>query len=66
MAHDHHDHSNCNHDHGHDHGSDAKKMTAASEEIAQRQQAADKLTKVKKVNTKFTLTFCSLWFNYKN
>lgn len=48
MAHDHHDHSNCNHDHGHshDHGSDAKKMTAASEEINQRQQAADKLAKV--------------------
>jgi hypothetical protein len=48
MAHEHHDHSNCNHDHGHSHGShgDAKKVTAATDEISQRQQAADKLAKV--------------------
>lgn len=48
MAHDHHDHSNCNHDHGHSHShGDAKKAAAVTDEISQRQQAADKLAKVK-------------------
>lgn len=42
-AHDHHhDHSNCNHDHG-----EPKKNSAVSEEMKLRQQAADKLAKVK-------------------
>ncbi|KAI8997141.1 hypothetical protein BDB01DRAFT_21004 [Pilobolus umbonatus] len=40
-SHDHHDHSNCNHDHGH-HGSKDK---VVNEELALRQQQADKLAK---------------------
>lgn len=44
-SHDHHDHSNCNHDHG---AHDAhNKASAATDEIALRQQAADKLAKVR-------------------
>jgi hypothetical protein len=53
-SHDHHDHSNCNHDHG-SHGGDAHKASAATDEIALRQQAADKLTKVKKSSSKTLL-----------
>lgn len=40
MAHDHHDHSNCSHDHG------EPKKNAANDELALRKQAAEKLTKV--------------------
>jgi hypothetical protein len=60
MAHDHHDHSNCSHDHGHSHGphGDAKKAAAVSDEISQRQQAADKLAKVNAL--KMTSFFCLL------
>lgn len=39
-AHDHHDHSNCNHDHG------EPKKNVVNDEIALRKQAADKLAKV--------------------
>ncbi|KAI9475777.1 MAG: hypothetical protein EXX96DRAFT_574592 [Benjaminiella poitrasii] len=42
MAHDHHDHSNCNHDHG-SHG-DPNALKAV-DEMNNRQQAADKLAK---------------------
>ncbi|KAI7884471.1 uncharacterized protein EV154DRAFT_27430 [Mucor mucedo] len=38
-AHDHHDHSNCSHDHG------EPKKNVASDEMALRKQAADKLAK---------------------
>ncbi|KAI8377213.1 hypothetical protein EDC96DRAFT_571475 [Choanephora cucurbitarum] len=40
MAHDHHDHSNCNHDHG-----SPKDLKKANDEINLRQQAAEKLAK---------------------
>ncbi|KAI8059956.1 uncharacterized protein B0P05DRAFT_558210 [Gilbertella persicaria] len=43
MGHDHHDHSNCNHDHG-SHGS-PKGLKKANDEINLRQQAAEKLAK---------------------
>lgn len=42
-AHDHHDHSNCSHDHG-----EPKKTNVVSDEMTLRKQAAEKLTKVKK------------------
>lgn len=45
-SHDHHDHSNCNHDHGAHSHAPPNKAAVASDEIAQRQQAADKLKKV--------------------
>ncbi|GAA5816219.1 hypothetical protein MFLAVUS_009745 [Mucor flavus] len=39
-AHDHHDHSNCSHDHG-----EPKKTNVVSDEMTLRKQAAEKLTK---------------------
>ncbi|KAG2212877.1 hypothetical protein INT46_009669 [Mucor plumbeus] len=45
MAHEHHDHSNCNHDHGAHSHADAKKVNAVNDELSLRQQTADKLAK---------------------
>ncbi|KAG2195892.1 hypothetical protein INT47_002935 [Mucor saturninus] len=42
-AHDHHDHSNCSHDHG------EPKKNIASDEMALRKQAADKLAKLQEI-----------------
>ncbi|KAI8967582.1 hypothetical protein BDF20DRAFT_900182 [Mycotypha africana] len=39
MAHDHHDHSNCNHDHSVD------KLSAATSQLTSQQRAVDKLAK---------------------
>jgi hypothetical protein len=43
-SHEHHDHSNCNHDHGAH--APPNKAAAATDELSQRQQLAEKLKKV--------------------
>lgn len=47
-AHDHHDHSNCSHDHG-----EPKKTNVVSDEMTLRKQAAEKLTKVNEKKKKY-------------